>query len=390
VSRHHCLIASTPQGFLLRDCGGTNGTRLGHFRIESAYVQLGASIDIGETTLEFELLNENLHEPLSWEARYGGALGTSVAMRRLFAILPRVAQSDSTVLIEGETGTGKTLLAEAIHEASSRAAGPFTAVECSSIPPTLIESELFGHDKGAFTGAHEAHVGVFEATRGGTVLLDEIAGLPLDVQPKLLRALEARQFRRIGSTKSVPLDVRLIAATHRDLRAIVNRGAFRSDLFFRLNTVSLRVPSLRERREDIPILVQHFYQQFKGEGQTAPAQLIAEMERREWTGNIRELHSAVERAVLLDDPELWRELNVSPITATPVTRAEEPELDRFVPGVPFRAAKESAVRRWERAYLTDLLKYTDGKLLAAARAASIDRTYLRELLRRNKIKVRDE
>ncbi|HAP74890.1 MAG TPA: transcriptional regulator, partial [Acidimicrobiaceae bacterium] len=251
VSRHHVTITSTPRGALVRDLGSTNGTKVNGVPVERAYLLPGATISLGHSELRVEPAGET-HEALSAEDRYGRALGTCPAMRRIFALLPRLAAADATILLEGETGTGKSLLAEAIHEASPRASGPYVVVDCGAIPPTLIESELFGHEKGAFTGAATTRIGAFESARGGTLFLDEIGELPIEMQPKLLRALEERVVKRVGGNESIRLDLRLIAATNRELREEVNRGRFRSDLFYRLATMRLRIPPLRERRDDIP------------------------------------------------------------------------------------------------------------------------------------------
>jgi DNA-binding NtrC family response regulator len=296
-------------------------------------------------------------------------------------VLPRLAESDSTILLEGETGTGKGLLAEAIHEASPRAAGPFIVLDCGAIPPTLIESELFGHEKGAFTGAAAARTGGFEAARGGTVFLDEIGELPLDMQPKLLRALEDRVVKRVGGNEPVRLDIRIIAATNRDLRTEINQGRFRSDLYYRLNTFRLRIPPLRERRDDIALLVAHFYRQLSPGGEPPPAELITELARHDWPGNVRELRAAVERAVLLGDPAVWRALCDD---APPLAEDE-----RFAEGTSFRAAKERAVAAWEREYTRALITRYGGNLSRAARAVRMDRNHLRELLRRHKISADD-
>ncbi|HEX7842916.1 MAG TPA: sigma 54-interacting transcriptional regulator, partial [Kofleriaceae bacterium] len=309
VSRHHVAIAPAPRGHLIRDLGSTNGTTVNGIAVEGAYLAPGAVIAIGRSRLRFDALGGEDCAALSADARWGRALGTSEAMRRLFAVLPRLAESDSTILLEGETGTGKGLLAEAIHEASPRAAGPFIVLDCGAIPPSLIESELFGHEKGAFTGAAAARVGGFEAARGGTVFLDEIGELPLDMQPKLLRALEDRVVKRLGGNEPVRLDIRIIAATNRDLRSEINQGRFRSDLYYRLNTIRLRIPPLRERRDDIALLVAHFYRPLRPGGEPPPAELIAELARHDWPGNVRELRAAVERAVLLGDPAVWRALS---------------------------------------------------------------------------------
>ncbi len=373
VSRCHCAISVTKDGFLLRDLGSKNGTTLQGFRIEAAYLKPSAIIGAGKTTLRFDQLDEQIAEPLSTDRSFGAILGMSTAVRRIFAVLPRIAASDATVLIEGPTGTGKELLAQTIHETSPRSAGPLVVVDCGSIPEALIESELFGHEKGAFTGAHAARVGAFEAAGGGTLFLDEIGELPLDMQPKLLRALEERTIKRVGSTKTTPVDFRVLAATNRDLRSEVNRGRFRSDLFYRLNVVKLRVPPLRERREDIPLLVAHFYEAFVGEGQRPPPELVAALVENEWPGNVRELRSAVERAVLLGDPRGDDE-GASP---SEVGFGAGQELD---PTIPFRTAKERVVRAWEKWYVTELLKRY-GSAARAAREVKMDRHHLGELLR---------
>jgi two-component system response regulator GlrR len=418
VSRHHCVITVTPKGFLLRDLGSTNGTTLAGFRIESAYLKNGVTIGAGRTSLRFDTLAEQVHEPLSDEDRYGRVLGESAAMRRIFGVLPKIAASDSTVLLDGETGTGKGLLAEAIHQRGPRAGAPFVVVDCSSIPPNLIEAELFGHAKGAFTGAHTGRAGAFEAANGGTIFLDEIGELPIDMQPKLLRALEERVVKRVGTVDPIRLDVRVIAATNRDLRQEVNRGAFRSDLFYRLNVVRLRLPSLRERREDIPLLAAHFYAQLvptSDEG--PPAELVQALLRQDWPGNVRELRATIERSVLMDDPELWREIapgslrsfplqeppggpgasgasGVSGPSAPPPKPAAEAAAaagdTALDAALSFRVAKERAVAGWERTYLRSLLRAHSGNLSAAARTARMDRNHLRELLRRHAITAGEE
>ena len=377
VSRHHIAITPTPRGHLVRDLGSTNGTSINGVAIERAFLAPGATIAIGQSRLRFEPLGGEERAALSTDVRWGRALGASEAMRRIFAVLPRLADSDATILLEGETGTGKGLLAEAIHDASPRASGPMIVLDCGAIPPTLIESELFGHERGAFTGAAAARIGGFEAAHGGTVFLDEIGELPLDMQPKLLRAIEDRVVKRVGGNDPVRLDIRVIAATNRDLEREINQGRFRSDLYYRLNTFRLRIPPLRERREDIALLVAHFYRQLSPAGEPPPAELLAELARHDWPGNVRELRAAVERAVLLGDPAVWRALSGD----APVSSEDS----RFVDGTSFRAAKERAVAAWEREYVRSLIARHDGNLSRAARAVRMDRNHLRELLRRHKI-----
>ncbi len=384
VSRHHIAIAPTARGHLLRDLGSTNGTTINGVMVERAFLLPGAVIAIGSTRLKFEAVVGDARAALSKENRWGRALGASEAMRRIFAVLPKLAESDATILLEGETGTGKGLLASAIHEASPRAAGPFIVIDCGSIPPNLIESELFGHEKGSFTGAGAQRIGAFEAGKGGTVFLDEIGELPLDMQPKLLRALEEKLVKRIGGNEQIKLDIRVIAATNRDLRSEINRGRFRSDVYYRLNTFRLRVPPLRERREDIPLFIAHFYAQLSRGGGEPPAELITDLARHDWPGNVRELRAAVERIVLLGDPSVWREIT-DDAPSTPAPKEEA----RFVDGMSFRGAKERAVAEWEREYVRSLIDHHGGNLSRAARAVRMDRNHLRELVVRHRLRADD-
>ena len=373
VSRYHLTITAMTKGTLLRDVGSTNGVLLAGCRIESAYLGPGAVLQIGQTTLRFEHVEVEAQQPLSTQDAFGRAFGRSVAMRRIFEILPRIASSDTIVLLEGETGTGKTMIAEAIHQASPRRAMPFSVIDCGAIPPSLIESELFGHERGAFTGAQQQRIGAIEAGAGGTVFFDEIGELPLDLQPRLLRAIEDRTVKRVGGQHPIHVDIRVIAATNRDLRAAVNRGDFRADLYYRLHVVSLRLPPLRERRLDIPLLVEQFYAQFAGHP-GAPESLIDAFTRHDWPGNVRELRSAVERAVLLGDPVVWSELT-DPSPSNVASLAFDETLS-------FRASKDRATMVWEREYLRELLARHSGNLSRAARAARMDRTHLRELGRK--------
>jgi DNA-binding NtrC family response regulator len=371
VSRHHFALQVGPDGVLLRDLDSTNGTNVGGMRVGSAYLKSGATITVGITKLRYDELAEQLREPISEDDHFGRALGRSLAMRRLFSLLPRIAATDTTVLIEGETGTGKGVLADAIHTSSARAEGPFVVVDCGSIPPSLIESELFGHEKGAFTGATNTRVGAFEAAAGGTVFLDELGELPLEMQPKLLRALEERTVRRVGSVGTIDLDVRVIAATNRNLRQAVNRGTFRADLYFRLNIVRIDIPPLRERRDDIPLLVESFYQLFTGTTDAAPTELAQRLTNQDWPGNVRELRNAVERAVLMQDTELWQE-----VTSDASVNASY----QFDDALTFRAAKERVISQWEHWFVAELIGRHGGNTSRAARAVKMDRTHLRELM----------
>ncbi|HUQ03897.1 MAG TPA: sigma 54-interacting transcriptional regulator [Kofleriaceae bacterium] len=365
VSRHHCVIRVGDDGLICEDLGSTNGTYVGDRRVTSAQLEPGDTVTVGGTVLAVELLGDSYVEPLSKRDHFGRVLGRSVAMRRLFTLLDRVAASDATILLEGETGSGKSALAEAIHESSRRAGAPFVVVDCGALPGALLESELFGHERGSFTGAVEQRIGLFESAGGGTVLLDEIGELPIDLQPKLLRTLERRVIRRVGASRELPVDVRIIAATHRDLRRAVNTNAFRADLWYRLNTVRAVLPPLRERREDIAMLVAEFFRELSGDPSAMPpVDLVRLMMRGQWKGNVRELRSAVER-VLVGAPAIESESEPSA------------ELE-----MTFRAAKQRATSNWEKQYLSELLPAHDGNVSRAARAARMDRGHLSELARR--------
>jgi two-component system, NtrC family, response regulator GlrR len=373
VSRHHCVIRVGDDGLIVEDLESTNGTYVAGHRVKSVMLAPGDTIVVGETELAVELLDETISEPLSQADHFGRVLGRSCGMRRLFALLERVAATDATILIEGETGTGKSALAEAIHEASPRGKRPFVVVDCGALPRELLESELFGHERGAFTGAVEARVGLFESANGGTILLDEIGELPLDLQPKLLRTLERKVIRRVGSNKETPINVRIITATHRDLRCAVNQKTFRSDLWYRLNTIRVAVPPLRERRDDVAMLVAQFYRELLGDPNAAPpTELVRMMTRGLWRGNVRELRSAVERS-LIGVPVIEQDSSVDSHS-----------------DLSFRLAKNRATSDWEKRYLEELLPAHDGNVTKAARAAKMNRSHLSELVHRHGIIGRDE
>ncbi|APR85781.1 Response regulator of zinc sigma-54-dependent two-component system [Minicystis rosea] len=383
VSRHHCSISATPQGFLLRDLGSSNGTWVGNVRLREGYVESGSRVRVGRTTLRIDREDEDICEALSADDRFGSLLGSSSAMRRIFAALPRVAQSESTVLLEGETGTGKGVLASAIHGASARTSGPLVVLDCTAIPPTLVESELFGHVKGAFTGAASDRAGAFEQAKGGTIFIDEIGELPLDMQPKLLRALEERSVKRVGGNQRINIDARVIAATNRDLRTEVNRGSFRADLYYRLNVVRIHVPPLRDRTGDIEQLAKYFYAELVPD-RPMPRDLLDMFRRQTWPGNVRELRAAVERAVLFDDPALLA-------LGSDENRSDDnAPTEAFDPDVPFRMAKQRAADRWERGWVRELMSRAKGNLSEASRMARMDRSHLRTLLRKYGLRGGDE
>jgi two-component system response regulator GlrR len=317
--------------------------------------------------------------------RFGRIIGRSPAMQPVFDTLSRAATSDATVLLEGETGTGKEVSAEAIHRGSRRRDKPFLIVDCGAMPPQLLESELFGHERGSFTGAVSSRQGVFEAANGGTVFLDEIGELGLDLQPKLLRVLERREVRRIGTNQHVAVNVRVVAATNRGLRAEVAARKFRSDLYYRLAVVEVKLPPLRERQGDVPLLVDHI---LRGFGALEPAverairsdTFLEKLTRHDWPGNVRELRNHLERCVALRDFSAPRP---SGETAVP-----SPESAVGV-GRPLREAREAWVNAFEKRYLEELLRVSENRVSVAARAAGVDRIYFYRLLWKHGLRTRE-
>jgi|SRR5580704_13526309 two-component system response regulator GlrR len=378
VSGLHCELRLTPEGYRLRDLGSTNGTYVKGVRVVDGFIAPGSTIQVGKSAVVFEPLDDAVAMPLWNEPRLQNLIGGSAAMRHLFELINRFAQSDATVLIQAETGAGKELVADAIHQCSPRRGEPFVVLDCSAIPEQLFEAQLFGHEAGAFTGAIKSTAGVFELAHGGTLFLDEIGELPLDVQAKLLRAVETRRVRRLGGAKLFASDVRIVAATNRDLAAEVNRGNFRADLYYRLAVAKLSIPALRERREDLPLLVQHFLRQLSvssgNPDPRLPDDFMARAQRHTWPGNVRELRNAVERAVLLPNhPTLGFE-------APP--KKEGDGFAHIDIEVPFKVAKQKLVDEFDRRYLQELLEAHDGNISAAARAAGIERMSIYKMIRR--------
>jgi two-component system response regulator GlrR len=377
ISRLHAELDPRDDGLWVRDLGSRNGTFIDDVRVESGRAPPGGKVRLGSTVLVVSYDAEPAAVELWSSERFGPLLGRSPAMRELFARLARVAPTDSSVLIHGETGTGKELVARAIHEASPRAGGPFVIVDCAALPENLLEAELFGHARGAFTGAASARAGAFEEAEGGTVFLDEIGELPLAVQPKLLRVLESRQVRRLGETAHRAVDVRFVSATHRDLRTMVNAGAFREDLYFRLAVLVVALPPLRQRPEDIPLLVEHM---LRGDASSIGPGPMRELVGRPWLGNVRELRNFVERARALGPHEA---LAMTPAAAKPEAPGAEPssvplDLDR-----PYKELREESLDAFERRYVTELLARHGRNVAAAAQAAGLDRTYIYRLIRKH-------
>ncbi len=377
VSRLHAELEHRAEGLWIRDLGSTNGTRVNQIRVESACVPDGAHLKLGSTTLVVNPGAASTSIELWPLDSFGPLVGKSTVMRAMFARLARIAATDSTVLIEGETGTGKDIVAHALHEASLRLAKPMVVVDCAALPENLLEAELFGHAKGAFTGAGAARAGAIESAEGSTVFLDEVGELPLSMQPKLLRTIESHSVRRLGETAYRTVDVRFVSATHRDLRRMVNAGAFREDLYFRLAVVPLHVPPLREHPEDIEMLVEHF---LPAGASDLSVETLKELTGRSWLGNVRELRNFVERAQALGASEA---LALLPGADAEQDEANAPPVPRAILDLPLRAARERWVEQLEREYIGGLLERHGGNVLAVAEAAGVDKSYIHRLIRRN-------
>jgi DNA-binding NtrC family response regulator len=378
VSRLHCQFAPSRDGFRLSDTGSKNGTFVDGVRVRDADLLGGATVRVGATVLRLEIGAELVRVPLAEQQSFGSLVGGSVEMRRLYAMLERVAKAHVTVLIQGETGTGKELVARELHLHSARAAGPFVAVDCGAIAPNVIESELFGHVRGAFSGAVSDRRGLFEEAHGGTLCLDEIGELPLALQAKLLRALEEREVRRVGSNVARPVDVRVLAATNRPLAQSVNEGSFREDLYYRLAVIELSLAPLRARREDVPMLAQHFYQRFSGEEKPLPAELVTALMTRSWPGNVRELRNYIERCVTLGGKDFGAggALDTSG-SGEFVGTTLAVDL-----GKPLKQAREEALKRFEHVYLETVLRRSSGNVTHAAQFAGVSRRFLQRLIAR--------
>jgi two-component system, NtrC family, response regulator GlrR len=372
VSRFHCELIALATGVRLRDLGSRNGTILDGVRVGEAEPRDGSILRLGRATVRFSLV-ENQVVRLSARREFGGLVGSSPALRGVFALAERAAASDATVLLEGETGTGKGALAEAIHGEGARRDRPFVVVDCGALSPALLESELFGHEKGAFTGAIAARAGAFEEADGGTLFLDEIGELPFDLQPKLLRALENREVRRIGQNAQRKVDFRLIAATNRDLRAEVNAGRFRADLYYRLAVVTLAMPPLRQRQDDIPAITRAILDALRATPDELAAltspEALARLSASAWPGNVRELRNYLERSLVLQTP--------APLGTTV---AEPSGID---PAMPYSEARRRALDAFERSYASAVLDHHGGNVAAAARAAGIARYSFYRLLGRH-------
>jgi transcriptional regulator with GAF, ATPase, and Fis domain len=379
VSRHHCELTRANDGVHVRDLGSTNGTKVQGARVAEAVVGPGTVLKVGEVEIVLRPSVRNVEVLPSDKTWFGAAIGQSLAMRTIFGVLERIAKTDATVLLEGETGTGKDVLARAIWTESARPQGPFVVVDCGAVSYSLLESELFGHERGAFTGAVAARVGAFELADGGTVFLDEIGELPLDVQPKLLRVLEAREFRRVGGNKTMKSDVRVIVATKRNLQREVQAGKFREDLYFRLAVVPIAVPPLRGRRDDIPTLVEHILRA-SGGGMTVGPETMQGLMAHDWPGNVRELRNVLERAVYMARATGQTELS---LVSLPTAGGAGGDVFHFEAGKSYRETRAKYDSEFERRYVKWLLGRHAGNVSAAAREAKMDRKHLHDMAKKH-------
>jgi DNA-binding NtrC family response regulator len=388
ISRNHCEIVVDETGYLLKDLDSKNGCTLDGVRLLAGYLRPQSVITLGDSKVVFTPHEENAEVPLAQAFEFGRLIGPSLEMRALFAILEKVAPQDVTVLIEGESGTGKELVAQEIHAHSPRAPEPMMVFDCGAVPDNLMESELFGHVKGAFTGATADRAGVFPLADKGTLFLDEIGELSKELQPKLLRAIESREIRPVGGTRSVHCDVRLIAATNRDLSEEVKQGRFREDLYFRLTVVRVRVPPLRRRREDIPPLIEHFLAAASAKSRVpkpeVPSDVLAMLGNHSWPGNVRELKNFVDRFRVFAPGDAGAAAHLLDADRQGSAGSGTGSIMRF--DLPFKEAKAGMVETFEVEYCKRVLQRHGGNISAAAREAGIHRKYLEELVKKHALK----
>jgi DNA-binding NtrC family response regulator len=381
VSGVHLDLHRVGNRVRVRDNGSTNGTWIGPHRVTEVELAPGGEVTVGSTLLRFDVDGGASPAAVGSAKSFGKLVGQSTVMRELFALLERVAPKNLSVLIVGETGTGKEEVARAIHEQSRRAAKPFIVIDASALPETLANSLLFGHEKGAFTGAERRAVGPFEAAEGGTVFLDEVGELPASIQAKFLRVLEQRVVTRVGRHEPVAVVVSIVAATHRDLRHEIDSGRFREDLYYRLAQIRIGMPPLRDRLEDIPILCQKLLAGMQEDKQVVLADdSLNHLATQPWPGNVRELRNVLARATALCAGGVIRRSDVAGEGfGFRGTREERSALDL---SGNFATAKERAIERFESAYLSALVRRCEGNLSRAAREADLARHHLRDLLKK--------
>jgi DNA-binding NtrC family response regulator len=377
VSSRHAEVRIGRDGYVVRDLGSKNGTLLGGFRIERAPLADRMRLRLGKSELVVRALGGAAEIPLAPAGEIDRLVAHSVKMRALVAALERLAASDVTVLIEGETGAGKEVAAQALHALGPRASGPFVVFDCGSIAPNLVTAELFGHERGAFSGAAATRAGLFEEADGGTLLVDEIGELPLEVQPALLRVLETKTVRRLGGARDLRCDVRVVAATNRNLAEEVRAGRFRKDLFFRLAVARVQVPPLRERGDDIPFLARRFAAEL---GAALSPELIAVLCSHDWPGNVRELRNVIARLAAQPD--------APPALGDGRGRLRDPMFD----GArlrPLSEARQHAGDDFERRYVELVLERAGGNVSRAAELAGASRQMLTRLIAKHGLRARD-
>jgi DNA-binding NtrC family response regulator len=377
VSALHCELRAVNEGVLVKDLGSTNGTFVGSVRIREGVITTAAEVLVGSTRITIEPTTGKQRVDVGFSDRFGDLVGSSPKMRRVFGVLEKVANTALSILILGETGTGKEVVAKSVHDASDRKAGPFVVLDCGSIPASLAESILFGHEKGVFTGATERKKGALAEAHGGTLFLDELGELPLELQPKLLRVLAERQVKRVGGNTLEPIDVRVLAATRRDLGVEMNAGRFRSDLFFRIAQVRVELPALRERLDDLPLLVSEIC---KRAGKPDAAPIVEDwIDRRlgsyDWPGNVRELVNVAQvAATLADTPDAIDDV----LTLARDSVADEPQRAQTA----FAEAKRGSIASFEREYFTQLSRASKGNVSEMARQSGMERHHVRAYLRK--------
>lgn len=384
VSRYHVELKRMIDGTVrIIDHGSTNGTMVGDVRIDAGSVSDGAILRIGRTSVR---IGEGTpkHVELHRGDQLAGLRGASDQMRRLMRQVEKAARTEASLLIVGESGTGKELIARALHDLGPRADKPFVTVDCGSMSPNLVASELFGHERGAFTSADRQHVGAFERANGGTIFLDEIGELPPELQPNLLGALERRRFRRVGGRSDIEVDVRVVAATNRDLRAEVNDGRFRLDLYYRIAVVTLQVAPLRERPDDVDLLIEHFLRDCGYEEEMHElfdTEVLRRLRAHHWPGNVRELRNVVEATVAMGEAPM--ELVGEGIQTDGSLNSDDAIDFRRVLPLPYKQARAGVLEEFERRYLGHWLERAGGNVAKAAREAKMDRSHLFHLLRRH-------
>lgn len=380
ISRRHAALELSAAGLSVRDLGSTNGTVAGGIVIQDAVLAGGEYLRLGATTLRVDRVSAAVTpaDPDSDATAFGRVVGASPEMRRLYPLCEKLAASAIPVVIEGETGTGKELLAEALHELGPRAAAPFVVFDCTAVPASLMDSALFGHERGAFTGATNARAGVFELADGGTLLIDEIGDLELPLQSKLLRAVERSEVQRVGGSTWRKVNTRIIAATRRDLDRAVQDGEFREDLFFRLAVGRIELPPLRRRRGDVELLARHFWRQHDRPDAPFPERLLVRHEGYHWPGNVRELSNLIARHVALGDGEDFS----AAAAGDGIADGRDPIA--AVLGLPLPEARRRVVAELERRYVAHVLDKHDGHVGKAAAASGIARRYFEVIRARQK------